>query len=508
MLFPIQYFLTLSGYSAVGILLGSYMIEYAGAKESDLGIVYMVQPMMSLMRPFISAHADRYQSHRKLYITCLIVTSCSYIPFIVLPALLKYPMVEQMLVGRIHFWLLMIAHIIGSIGLCGVRSLGDALAVNYAKRAGEDFASYRKYGSISFGLVGLLLGQINQDWILPDFVPSMCMYVFSSALLALFVYVWHDEFFVMKAYISGNSEEEAEKLPSRGEIASHIELKLRNTLLCSRAVSSKVSDTNHDANYVPTTLSASQQVSIFLLLLKRDIRIPMFLVLMFYAGMVGHGPLNFIFTFIIKTCNERGTCNGASFTGLLMICYCVCETVSYMVLNNFRGRLNYLFTTQITFVSLMIHYYFYGFFINQVSHYFFFIECLHGLEYSLGIVASVELGNKFGNEVQLILPELIERGIISKDDNQEIVKLCLLATMNSCFTLVYDGLGTMVGSILYGFVIGHFSFNSVWLVIGTMSVVGFFSALLVYSIGKCFHIEPQICRIERARKSSVIKAEL
>lgn len=156
----------------------------------------------------------------------------------------------------------------------------------------------------------------------------------------------------------------------------------------------------------------------------------------------------------------------------------------------------------------MIHYYFYGFFINHVSHYFFFIECLHGLEYSLGFVASVELGNKFGNEVQLILPELIERGIISKDDDQEIVRVCLLATMNSCFTLVYDGLGTMTGSILYGFIIGHFSFNTVWLVIGTMAGFGFFSALLVYSISKCFHIEPQVCRIERARNSSVIKVEL
>lgn len=499
----------MAGYSACGLLLGSYMIEHGGASDSDLGTIYMIAPMIALTRPLISAQADRYQSHKKLLVTCLLCTSLAYLPFVVIPLVMEYQPVAQILTERIRFWLLVLAHFVGSVGFCGVRALGDSLAVNYAKRIGEDFATYRKYGSISFGIFGYLLGQINQDWILPEFVPSMCLYVLSMALLTAIVYFWHDEFYVMKAQISNQQvDEEPEKLPSKGQVAAHMKTKLGNLLTFSSTRGSKAVDVECKAKS-KFNLSARQQASIFLLLLRRDIRIPMFLGLLFYSGCFGHAPQNFVYTFIIRTCDERGTCDGPSLTGILMISYCICETTCYMVLNAFRGRLNHMITMLITLTSLTIHYYFYGLFIDHVSPYFFFFECLHGLEFATSIVASVELGYMFGNEVELILPELIERGVISKDDDPEIIKICLLSVLSSCFTLVYDGLGTFCGAILYGLVIEYSgSFNNCWLLIGTMGLVGFFVVLLVYFVGKCLHIEPQIFRLERARKSSVGKAEL
>lgn len=532
MIFYLHFFLILAGYSACGLLLGSYMIKYSGASDLDLGFVFMIQPLTVFFRPIICARADRFQSHKRLLCQCLFGIAVAYIPFIVLPFLIEHNILTELLTNRVKFWILVSSHLIGSLFFCGIRSLGDALAVNYAKRIGSDFTTYRKYGSIGFGTCGYLLGHINQNWLLPDFIPSFLMYVGSMSTLLVLVYLWPDEHFVIvsdqhrKQVGHDNGKHHSKEIPNSREILTHMRDKLCRTVFCCygsdkrkeevvkshhRATASTIVDdeTGSTSVEVPNSslnkteqhyLSMKQQAKIFLLLLRRDIRIPLFMLLLLYGGMVGYAPQNFVFTYMYQVCTDQGICNAASLAGLVMISYCAVETICYLVFNAIRSNINHLILIEITLVSLALHYYFYGFILNQVSPYFFLVECLHGLEYSASLVTGVELGYKFANEVELILPELIARGIISKNDNQELVKLSLMATMNACFTMIYDGAGSILGAFVYGIVAENYSFDVVWILIGSLATAGFVFVLIVVLVGKLFHVQPQIHKIQQQQQ--------
>lgn len=496
----------MAGYCSCGLLLGSYMMRYVNASDMEIGYIFMIQPLTIFARPLICARADRYQSHKSLLTGFLFGTSISYIPFIVIPFLDKNHLFVNILTERTCFWILAASHLVGSFCFCGIRSLGDALAVNYAKRIGSDFTCYRKFGALSFGICGYFLGLINQGWILPDYVASMIMYVFSMFLLAVLVYLWPMEFFVMVDESTKEESNQLAQLPSGNEIRAHMRRKLKSFLsICNTNTAIETQTNGQIMTSKPEQprkyLTTKQQVAIFMLLFKRDFRVPLFLLFVFYGGLVGYAPQNFVFTYMDQVCREHNICEPASLAGLMMICYCLAETTCYLIINALRSRLNHVVVLEITMVSLAIHYYFYAYILRNVSPYFFLVESLHGLEYSASLSTSMELGYRFANEVELLLPELIQRGIIGKHDDHHLVKVSLMATINGCFTLVYDGVGTVIGAFMYGMITDKFSFTTTWRVVGSLATSGFFVVLVIVLIGKCFNIRPQIHKMAAQRMS-------
>lgn len=485
------------------------MLKYSGTNDEEIGFIFAITPTITLLRPFICSRADLHQSHKKLLIVSYLTTSLAYLPFILLPYLLQNPSISDILTERIRFWGLLSAHFIGSLGFCGVRSLGDSLAVNYAMRVGEDYGIYRKYGSVSFGLFGYLLGHVNQNWIMPDFTPSFVVYSLSMSILAFTVYLCPDEIFAMKAH-SLNDEGKKESLPNGRQIISHMGSKLKKTLSCSSIKRNPTSSARDDVSIESKrfTLSNRQQISIFTLLLLRDYRVIMYLLVLTLGGLTGYSAQSFIFTFANQYCGERAICDGASMTGLMMMCYCICETTCYLLINAIKKRIGYLVLLETSLLCVAMHYTSYFIFLDKVSAYLFLLETLHGLEYSCSLISSVELGHKFANEVELLLPELMERGVISEDDDLEIVKVCLLATLNSVFTMVYDGIGCATGCLIYAFVIKSYSFKAVFLVIGTVAGSTFILVFIGWFIGKCLNMKPQICQLNRAPEASVARRSL
>lgn len=528
MIFDLLYLLTMAGFSACDVLIGVYMIRYAGASELDLGFIFMILPLAVITRPYLCAIADRYQTHKKLLTICLLVNALMYLPFVILPFILQEHLLATILTPRVCFWSLALCHLIGSVSFCGTRSLGDALAVNYAKRIGSDFTCYRKYGAISYGGCAYLLGMVNQGWILPDFTPTIIVHVTCLTVLGVLVFLWPEEHFVV---ISSDSEDIAKResmaeIPNGKQVIAHMGSKLyRTVFFCSSgppvtqkpaSISNlppvikdvpKSGKTGGDlANYSPEQgqlelsnkepLTTRQQMSIFLLLLRRDFRISLFLLLLAFGGIVGYAPRGFVFTYIDIFCHENKNCKGSALTGLVMISYCVVETICYMAINTFRSRLNNAVLLQVSLVSLAIHYYFYGFFLNNSAPYFFLIESLHGLEYAISLATSVDLAHYFASEVALLMPELIQRGIINERNDQKLVKVSLMATMNSCFTLAYDGGGSLIGAFLCGLMVENFSFTITWISIGTLSTLGFLIVLVAILVGKCLHLKPQIEKLK------------
>lgn len=527
MIFDLLYLLTMAGFSACDVLMGVYMIRYAGASELDLGLIFMILPLAVITRPYLCTIADRYQTHKKLLAISLLVNAIMYVPFVILPFIQQENQLITIFTPRVCFWLLAVCHLIGSVSFCGTRSLGDALAVNYAKRIGSDFTSYRKYGAISYGICGFFLGKINKGWILPDFTPTFIVHVTCLSILSLLVHLWPNEFFVIKSghHDAVDEDEPPGQIPNGKQVLVEMGKKLKRTILCcesdpmetqkpSKTVDtitinnkSKTTNTGNElvnpsgqvaikSNEIKKPLTTRQQLGIFLLLMRRDFRIPLFLLLLAFGGIVGYAPRGFVFTYMDIFCHENKTCDGSSLAGLVMITYCVVETICYLGINAFRSRLNNTVLLQASLVSLAVHYFCYGFFlVNGASPYFFLIESMHGIEYAFSLATSVDLAHYFATEVVLIMPELMQRGIIDERNDQKLVKVSLMATMNSCFTLAYDGGGSLIGAFLCGLLVENLSFTLTFILIGALSTVGFFSVLFAILIGKCLHLRPQVVKL-------------
>lgn len=512
MIFQLHFLLGTAGYSAAGLLLGGYMMRYADASELDLAFVFMIQPLTVLLRPIVGARADRFQSHKQLLMVSISGLVLSYLPFAMIPFLVQSSIASSILTARFRFWLLSFCHLTGSFCFCGFRSLGDALAVNYAKRTDTNFTSYRKFGALSFGICGYLLGMINQDWILPDFVPTVIVYVSTMFLLLILYYLWPEEYFVMMSQDDFEQVEKMRPLPNSRQVCSYAGSKLCRLLTCnsctSSSTSSQMMEVAGSGSSKQSHLSFGQQTSIFLLLMRRDFRLPLSLLFLLYAGLVGYAPQNFVFTYMDVYCHEKGSCNASTLGGLVMVCFCMSETLCYILINAATRKcgMNHLMLLQVSMLSLAIHYYFYGFFLDKLSPYFFLVECLHGLEYSISLSTSVELAYKFANEVELILPELIERGIVDERTDQQLVRVSLMATMSSCFTLAYDGAGTILGSFVLGLIIDSYGFKIGWIFVGSMASVGFLLVCLLFALGRCLKLKPEVSRLKAEKRtiSSVI----
>lgn len=496
MIFHFYPILMNAGVSAVGFLLGAYMKRYGAVRDSDLGFLFMIAPMTIFLRPLICAQADRYQSHKQLLALFSLLTGLAYIPFILIPIVVGPDENDShFLRPRMRFWLLTGSHLLGSIGYCGVRALGDALVVNYAKLTGGSFGRYRKYGSTSLGVSSYLLSFINQGWwLLPDFVAAFVVWCACYFLLALLVFVWPQEYFVMVHQSDHHKNDRAEigwpKLNSRKEQTKSISQPIQTT-----------------------SLSIGQQVRIFFLLIKRDFRVALYSLAILYAGLVGYSGPNFVFTQLNEICSQKdeatndNRCDSALLAGQMISLIALIDTICYFWLDYQEARrlkqqktssLSRLLMLEITFVSLTCHYAFFGFLLPNLSPSFFLVESLHGLEYSVSLTLCVELAYLFANEVELLLPELIKTNLIKETDSEH-VKLSLMATMSGYFTLLYEGVGCILGSFVFGQTISLYSFTFTWVVISILALIGLIILIGAHVTSKCAKIQPELLKLQQVR---------
>lgn len=495
MIFGLLYLLVLTN-SAFSLLLGSYFLFYTGASGNQLGFLFMIQPFTIFARPFICARADRFQSHKQLLKYCLLGASVAYLPYVILPYLLKIPVIDVYLTFPLRFGILASSHLLGSVFYSGVRALIDVMAVSYAKRVGSDFSAYRKWGTLSFGCCGLLLGQINQRWLL-DYVPGAALFCICMSVAFALVHLWPDEFFSMIAH---------KPLPTGREVISRMSIKLRSTLSCNNCSKDDQNKSVQDRTANQYRLTNWQQLQILKLLLTQDFRIALCLLLILTVGLVGYSPQNFVFTYMKIYCQREGTCDATSLAGISMFAYCVIEIASFIAIDTFRGRLNYVIMLLATFVSLTFHFCFYGFLLEHVSPYFFLVGSLHGLEYAFSIVAALELAYKAAGQVELIIPQLERRGVISKRDDLEVVKVSTRALLVGIYTSCFDGFGVIISSPIFGFLISNYSYNHFFRVVGFLAMAAFATTLLAISLGKCFAVKPKIERIREELYPKVAEA--
>lgn len=502
MIFKLHYIFLTSGACALTILLGVFMEFYTDASSLEIGILLMMMPFTSIIcRPIICSKADRMQAHQKFMIICLMVVVISYSPFIIIP-ILGPDIYENH--PRICFYVLSVMKIIGDIGFGGMISIGDALAINYCERIGAKYGSYRIWGALSWMSFGLIIGQVNEVSFLPKYVPGFMILLTASILNMLIIWLWPADYFVMVAKKMRDTETTGEKTNSKQKkvkcllpkevVLRHMKNKLLSVICLNKGANldaamkgspsitvnglsmtqksppetiSQDAKLNEDQQQVNEDEQAKVQVigmrvqmKALALLLRRDLRIVLY-ILYFIAAGSGMAPISFFFIGLSSICRQEGTCDFSQLAGMLQVSMSCIETVLLFYVKDLEqifGRLNlcafslFCITFKWTFYSTI--------WFNINPYWALLIETLHGISFGICLTMMVELAHLFACEVEYIIPELIEKGVVKEGREAERLKLSLSATMQAIVSSATDGVGRGFGALTYGFLLERYSFRT------------------------------------------------
>lgn len=512
MIFKLHYWFITSGLCAIGVLMGVFVKAYTDASTLEIGGLFMMMHLVQIFtKPIICSMADRDQAHREYLMVGLFIVALGYSPFVIIPYLgpgiyKAHP--------RFCWYFLAIVKIIGDIGLGGAVSLGDTLAINYAKRTSADYNKYRIYGTVSWMFFGLVIGQFNEIWFLPKYTAAFMLLIASSLLNMSIYWLWPDEYFrIVESDGPTKVEQQSKSLMSRDVVLAHIRGKIAS-LFClapkSEAnLSTEMSCATPDRQHKPdrparTQISKKTQLRILALLFKRDLRIILYLCFFILCGMAC-ARLNFFFMSMGERCEREGSCQFSQMAGYLQVAMASMETFLLGYLKQINAAIGQVNTCTLLALTVAAKNLFYGTLWMHISPYYsLLVEPLQGIMIAFTMSTTIEMAHRFGSEVQYIIPELIERQIISKDDDLNVVKRSVRATMQAIVSSCLDGLGRGLGALFYGIIVDHYSYEDLWFGIGVVAII---VALICVAINIFDHIFQLKLGLDKVESLDNIKAK-
>lgn len=441
MLFKLHYWFITAGLSAINILLGVYINTYTDASSLELGVLLMLMPFTGIIfRPIICSVADRTQSYQKCIMYLMAIVTISYSPYIIIPFFGPEFYVER---ARLSWYILLVFKVLGDIAFGGVQSIGDSLAINYAERTGTEFRVYRIWGTLSWMTFGLIIGQINEVPFLPKYVPAFMIMCISFFFDFIAMWLWPPEYFAMVPLDrskKSKSEQKRKSIVPREVVLAQMKTKIlwlvsfgyykksqidnqtktfsspSNILTISNGTLVK-SDTCIDAkgkekvtpNSNDEKIDRKTQTKILVTLLRKDVRIVFYLLLFACAG-ASIAPLSFFFISLSNICHQDKTCDFSQLAGMLQVSMTCVETVVFVYIKTISDKIGRLNVCAFGIFLCTIKYTFYATIWTGISPYYALLsEMLHGASFGIFLTSSVEMGHLFANEVEFILPDLIEK---------------------------------------------------------------------------------------------------
>lgn len=518
MLFKFHYALIGAGYAALSLLLGVYIREYTDASAFEIGLLLMLMPISGIFfRPIICSVADRAQSYQKYMMILLAIVTLSYSPFIIIPFLGPEVYVKH---ARICWYILLVVKVLGDIAFGGLGSIGDALAINYAERVGTDFMVYRLWGTLSWMMFGLIIGQVNEVSFLPKYVPAFMILCLSFLLDFIVVWLWPIEYFQMVPVNRDKKKGEDERnrpLMPREVVLAQMKRKLLNLITFSKNQKSKLAQPvgkvhcnvqhsttssvviiannlnegiNTTGSIANESIDRKTQSKILMTLLRKDLRIVPYLMLFVCIG-ASFAPINYFFISLSNICDQEKTCDFSQLAGLLQFCMSSAETVVFIYIKRVSDKFGRLNVCAFAMLLFCLKYSFYATVWRSVNPYYcLLVELIHGVCFGIYMVTSVDMGHLFSNEVEFILPGLIEKRIIeSNPERNEKLKMSLAATMQSLIHSAHDGIGQGVGSLLYGLLLEHYTYETLWLIIAYGTGIVCLIMVVINTLDKIFHFD-------------------
>lgn len=531
MIFKLHYFLLTAGGNALSILLGVFIETYTDATPTELGALLMVTPFLAMFgRPILCSMADRQQAHRKYLLLFLLVRVISFSPFIVIPFMGEQLYAEH---ARACWYFLATLKVCGDLAGGGLNSIADSLAINYAKRVGTSFSTYRVWGTISWMLFGIVIGQVNEVWFLPKYVPAFMILIGSLVLDALLIWLWPREYFTMTegksaaaTSRSAGGEEEKKKrtekepaeeisktpkcLMPKDVVWAQAKSKLTRVFCCcfhwsaswdrGRPMSAHNERARHDSgvgvaveklNYKEPRsrpLSKMTQVRILAILIRRDKRIMFYLAYFVLTGAC-HATMSFFFISLSRICHSEGSCDFSQLAGLLQFSMAAFETLLFIYIKQIIDKIGRLNSAALAMLLSSAKFLFYGTIWSQLNPYYSLLsEGVTGVIFGINLTLMVEVGHLFSSEVEHIVPELLDRNILSPDTELDKLRYSLAATMQALVSSASEGIGTSCGSLVYGVLLERISYEKLWFIIGLTCSIGLIILLAVNTIDFVFNL--------------------
>lgn len=234
---------------------------------TEVGLLLMSLPFVSIfIKPIFCALADRWHAHKQVLIFSLLTMaagcgSCAIYPFFI-----------DSMSKRIVWYCDVVGILIGFSAFSVAWSLGDSLAVNAAIKNQVPWAYYRVWSTISWGVFGELIGQINETPLLPKYTPAFIVMVASLLIEVIILIAWRDKSdFEMSeknnSLISSFSaardltalHHHANTSSGSREYEDYIELSRRSRIDCYQQ-NSHMLTSGHCANSTPTVGQADAKV--------------------------------------------------------------------------------------------------------------------------------------------------------------------------------------------------------------------------------------------------------
>lgn len=482
MIFKIYFFLESAGLTAIVILLAVFIKEYTDASELEIGAMYSILPVSQILtKPALCMLADRSGDYRKYLLYYLWIYLIGYIPFVIIPFFGpdlydNHP--------RICWYTFVVFKTIGAIGLGATSPIVNSVAINYGKLKNTEFCTYMKWGTISWGIFGLIIGYVNDVYFLPKFVPAFLVLSGATLLEIFLIWLIPNEVFAL-AHLNSDDIVAIKDKTSEMRILTDPEIYERMKLKFYSIFKLKCTTDNQSTFGKQVAIKKKEvnfktQFLILKKLVQSEKMILVYLVLAILNG-ISTAMLGFFFIYLSKFCIDD--CNFSRLAGYLQSVPAICELFFFMTMTQFRkftGNINML---GIFSIYLAFRFGFYAFFFNYVDpHLSILIESLQGPAWGAISVILVEKANKFSQLTEQILPQLSNTGLIDGYEKKELVSV-VTSTMQAIYHSAMNGVGHASGSLLAGFISDRISFEFLWFILSIM----FATLSILLLVGNCIY---------------------
>lgn len=477
MIFQLQYVFSGIASAPIDYILANYMVQYTNASSFLLSIFLVVHPIAFFCRPPLCALADRYRAHREILLICCLGCVIIYTPFVVLPI---YLTIQDDDPNIILFCILTVMQFFGAICYDVSKSLADAMTLNYVSRIGTTYGRFRMFNCAAQGIGGLLIGFVNTGTSLPDYVAGMIIFVCCFIATGVLFYGWPKEYFVMLNESQLRDEEYMQQRPKLASNAQCFKSLSRQLFCCKSNKSNAITDGKKELSTKQNSkkyLNVMQQLKIMLTLMRLDLRLPLLMLCLVCSGMTSSSGQAFVQVRVRQVCSS-GECNSSMISGYILVGIFLCNCM--VLLLSDKVKLHHFTSIQIGLLCTAMEYTIVRYLTNW-SPYFYLVNGAHGIHGLLAFLVCVKKGREFANRVEHIIPQLKNGQIIDDDNDIELVKISLAATMLATFVLFHEGIGATLGRLALGTIIQNYGYDIGWLAI-VSAAIALFLVILVSRI--------------------------
>lgn len=478
MIFYFHYVMMTSGLSGISVLLGVFVKTYTDASQGEIGALMMSIPFVSLViKPLICSWADRHQAHKRLLLLSMFVEMLGYAPFAIIPFLPDFYTAHP----RAAWYILVLACHVGNGGLGVAWSLGDCLAVNYSQRTGTPFGRMRLMGTLSWGVYGFVIGQINEMPHMPKYIPAFLILHGSLLIELVVVYLWKNEDFEMvdplavssapnqqqtqqvstitsceldckppesldqtkplegfidsipssvggtlkikpqtaKALMEVFASSDADELKRRLDKVEEEQRRQQQTKWAKNSEAGPEAQQQAGATK-SNNLEKNPQLVLLKMILVEDGRLIKYIILFTLFG-VFFAPMTFLFLSMEDLCHERGY-NFSQLAGAVLISQALIETFAFLVTPYCTRYVSRWVLLSSGLLIMSFKYFFYAgwYYDAGMSPYWAVLaEWSHGIPYGIFCTIQADVALMFANQCRLFIPEMRRLGYLQDLEDKE-----------------------------------------------------------------------------------------